>query len=138
MAAGSEDRRMWDLLLLNPSYSWHSVIAPLYAACGLGILAFLWAAFRRLRVARFLILGFGCWAAAAGLDFIEGLESADRFYDWVQDSLAAGQRRYLVTHTFKVFEEVLEMLGTTLLWVGFLNYLAHVLKGHRLKFDLAE
>ncbi len=41
--------------------------------------------------------------------------------------------KYFVTHTFKVVEEVLEMLGTTLLWVGFMHYVAAAADGVKLK-----
>jgi hypothetical protein len=41
---------------------------------------------------------------------------------------------YTVTHSFMVIEEVLEMPGTTILWVGFLNYFSYVSDG--MKFQL--
>ena len=122
-------------LLQNPSFSWHTFIAPIFALCGLGIAVFLWMAFWQLNLIRYLVLGFGCWIVSQGLDFIEGLGKIDDFYKSIQDLLSI-ERYYLVTHTFKVVEEVLEMLGTTLLWVGFLHYFAVVSNG--LKFQLTQ
>jgi hypothetical protein len=127
-----------ELLLQNPSYAWHGLIAPLYALCGLGIAVFLWSPFWRLKLTRYLILGLGCWAVAQGMDFVEGLDSVDTVYDRVQEWLGGETRRYAVTHTFKVVEEVLEMLGTTLLWMGFLSYLADVADGLELRFRRAR
>lgn len=108
-------------LLKNPSFSWHTFIAPAFALIGLAILAFLWKAFWRLSLTRYLILGYGCWAIAQGIDFIEGLEGIDHYYTSIQEGLDI-ERKYGVTHSLKVIEEVLEMFGTTLLWVGFLLY----------------
>jgi len=122
-----------DVFLSNPSFSWHTFIAPFYALCCLAIAAFVGLAFWRRRLAHFLVLGFGCWAVAQGIDFVEGLDEAEDLYDWFQDTLAV-ERRYGVTHTMKVVEEMLEMFGTTLLWVGFLHYLAGLLGGRTYRF----
>jgi len=119
-------------LLKNPSFSWHTFIAPVFALCGLGIVAFLWTAFWRLNLARYLVLGFGCWVMAQSLDFIEGLDNIDDFYDSIKEYLSI-KRSYGVPHTFKVVEEVLEMFGTTLLWVGFLHYFATVANGLQIR-----
>jgi len=121
--------------LKNPSFPWHTFIAPFFALCGLGILVFLSATFWRLNLIHYLVLGFGCWAIAQSLDFIEGLDEAEQLYEWIQESLDI-KREYAVTHTFKVVEEVLEMFGTTLLWIGFLHYFAHV--GNGLQFKLVQ
>jgi hypothetical protein len=121
-------------LLKNPSYSWHTFIAPFFALCGLGIAIFLWAAFWRLNLICYLILGFGCWIIAQGIDFTEGLDDIDRFYEWVQESLNI-EHKYGVSHTFKVVEEVLEMFGTTLLWIGFLYYFANISNGLQIKMN---
>jgi hypothetical protein len=119
-------------LLKNPSFSWHTFIAPVFALCGLAIVAFLWTDFWRLNLARYLVLGFGCWAIAQSLDFIEGLDNIDDFYDSIKEYLSI-KRSYGVPHTFKVVEEVLEMLGTTLLWLGFLHYFATVANGLQIR-----
>jgi hypothetical protein len=103
----------------------------LFILCGLAITAFLWSAFWHRRLLHWLILGFGCWVIAQSLDFIEGLENAEELYGSIKDALDI-ERMYGVTHTFKLAEEVLEMVCTTLLWVGFLHYLAQVADGVQL------
>jgi len=119
-------------LLKNPSFAWHTFIAPFFAVCGLLIAIFLWTAFWQHNLTRYLVLGFGCWIIAQGIDFTEGLENIDDFYLYLKDSLGI-EEKYGVSHTFKVIEEELEMLGTTLLWVGFLHYFANIANGVQIK-----
>lgn len=134
MATKNTDEPSWfvGLLLKNPSFAWHTFMAPLFALCGLGIVIFLWMSFWRLKLTRYLVLGFGCWTIAQGLDFIEGLKNIDDFYDSIKAYFSI-ERKYGVTHTFKAIEEVLEMFGTTLLWVGFLRYFAEVSHGQQIR-----
>ncbi|MBY4676518.1 hypothetical protein [Marinobacterium arenosum] len=119
------------LLLENPSYSWFTFIAPTFAVCALVALVFLWCAFRPLGLTRYLVDGFGILALSQGLDFIEGLDAMERAYDDLQQHFAI-ERRYAVSHSFRVFEEVLEMLGTLMIWLGLLCYLAIQCDGRRL------
>jgi hypothetical protein len=130
---GDDEGAIIGTLMKNPSFSWHTFIAPVFALCGLAIALFLWMEFWKLNLFRYLFLGFGCWIVAQSLDFVEGLDDIETYYKSVQDYFSI-ERAYLVSHTFKVVEEYLEMLGTTLLWVGFLSYFAHVADG--LKFEL--
>ncbi|PCJ49767.1 MAG: hypothetical protein COA74_04780 [Gammaproteobacteria bacterium] len=132
----SEQGRVVSALLTNPSYSWHTFIAPFFALCGLVIALFLWKEFWHLNLFRYLVLGFGCWIVAQSLDFIEGLDDIEQFYRSVQDYFSI-ESYYLVTHTFKVVEEELEMLGTTILWVGFLKYFAFASDGLRVRLTEA-
>ena len=134
-SGNSEQGDVVGLLLQNPSFSWHTFIAPIFALCGLAIALFLWMEFWKLNLFRYLFLGFGCWIVAQSLDFVEGLDEVDTYYKLVQDYFEI-ERAYFVSHTFKVVEEFLEMLGTTLLWIGFLSYFAYVADG--LKFKLVE
>jgi len=132
---GSEEQGpLLSFFLNNPSFSWHTFIAPVFAVCGLMIALFLWLAFWRLNLVRYLVVGFGCWIVAQSIDFLEGLKDIDVVYASVQEYYAI-EDIYLVTHTFKVVEEVLEMLGTTLLWVGFLYYFAAVSDGIKIKLE---
>ncbi len=124
--------------LKNPSYDWHTFMVPVFALFGVGITVFLWTRFRRFNLFRYLFFGFACWVISQGLDYIEGLYVEDipqieSFYMKVKRMLAIKQE-YGVTHLFKVVEEVLEMFGTTLLWIGFLKYFAEV--AHGLTFHL--
>jgi len=121
-----------EFLLKNPSFPWHTLIAPIFALCGLMITVFLWTTFWQLKLTRYLILGFGCWIIAQGIDFIEGLEKVDEYYKMIQERFEI-EEKYAVSHTFKVVEEVLEMFGTTLLWIGFLHYFTRVSHGIQIK-----
>lgn len=132
--AGIDDDGSDDAVRFNPSFSWHTFIAPVYALFSLGILALVGLSFWRRRLLPYLVIGFGCWAVAQGIDFVEGLDTAEQLYDWGQDTFGV-ERRYGVTHTVKVVEEILEMLGTTFLWIGFLHYLAGVLDGRAVRFS---
>jgi hypothetical protein len=134
LAGKGDNTAVTEMLLRNPSFSWHTFIAPVFALCGLGILAFLWRSFWRLGLIHFLVLGFGCWAVAQGIDFIEGLDRVADLHLWLEEAFGADSR-YGVTHSLKVIEEVLEMLGTTLLWTGFLKYLAVAADGLNLRLD---
>ncbi|MDM8559039.1 hypothetical protein [Candidatus Parabeggiatoa sp. HSG14] len=138
MATKDSDEQGWFIgfFLKNPSFSWHTFIAPMFAVCGLGITIFLWMAFWRLNLIRYLVLGFGCWIVAQSIDFIEGLDDIDTFYNSIKDYFSI-ERKYFVTHTFKVVEEVLEMFGTTLLWIGFLHYFAIVANGLQIQLTQA-
>ena len=120
------------LFLKNPSYNWHTFMTPLFALCGLGITVFLWTAFRQTKLFSYLFLGFGCWVVAQAIDYMEGLDQIESLYKGIQETLAI-KRKYGVTHTFKVVEEVLEMFGTTLLWIGFLRYFAMVADGFQIQ-----
>lgn len=118
----------------SASFSWHTVIAPFYALCCLAIAAFAAAAFWRRGLLMYLVFGFGLWAVAQGIDFIEGLDEVEDLYDWLQQTLGV-ERRYGVTHAMKVTEEMMEMFGTTLLWVGFLHYLGQAADGLGMRFN---
>ena len=120
------------LLLKNPSYNWHTFMTPIFALCGLGITVFLWRAFRQTKLFFYLFLGFGCWAVAQAIDYMEGLDQTESVYRVIQEAFAI-KREYGVTHTFKVVEEVLEMFGTTLLWIGFLRYFAKITDGFQIQ-----
>lgn len=131
--------------LRNPSYNWHTFMMPIFAFCGLIITVFLWKNFRRFNLFRYVFLGFGCWAISQCLDYIEGLNVEDfphieSFYRGVQKTFAI-QRKSGITHLLRVVEEVLEMFGTTLLWIGFLKYfarIAHGLKIHLLGIKMSD
>lgn len=102
-----------------PSYPWHLVYAPIFA----GALCFLfWFLWRRLKTGlekKVFVLALACWGVAEGIDFIEGLEGV---FQSVAQKLNV--RNYTVSHLALMTEEFLEMLGMTLLWILFLNYLS--------------
>lgn len=111
-----------------PSYNWQTYVMPLFAAVGVFLLVFVWKRMGRYDLRRYMILGLSVFVLAIGLDFLEGM---DGLYDGWADRLKV--REYTVSHYFKVTEETLEMVGTTLFLVGFLKYLARVSDGLRIE-----
>jgi hypothetical protein len=118
-----------------PSYTWHVLFLPPFAALGLYLLLFLW---KRLGTegARVLLLGaMACLAGAVGLDFLEGLDadhsknpyqSVVHLYpcldDWSERRFGAPADESL-RHFSKSLEETLEMVAMSLLWFVLLGHL---------------
>lgn len=109
-----------------PSYVWQAVFLPLLSAFAVFVLLFVYRELKtradRLLVVAALIL----LAVAVAVDFTEGLEIDHalnvqgylvRNSGWTQDSLR---------HYAKSFEEFIEMLAMTLLWVALLRHLVRV------------
>lgn len=122
---GSAVRRVTDSPLFDvfPTYAWQLVFAPLFGGGGLFMVVFLW---RRLERALWLGIcaALACFVVAVGLDFVEGMDGA-----FENMARASGLRTYTVSHGFKVTEELLEMLGTTLFLTTFAHQLAASLRG---------
>ena len=120
-----------------PSYTWHLVFLPIFAALGVFASIFLWTELKATYARTLLIVAFSCLALAVLLDFAEGL---DRYHPWsVYGWLAEdrdlhawalqhfGRSAYdTLRHFGKAIEEFLEMLAITLLWFLFLRHLAIV------------
>lgn len=100
-----------------PSHPWLIFMGPIFALMGLFMFLFLWHAFMERALRWYLLVGLGCYAVALGLDFVEGLEDRQRLI---------GQLLFLshatATHLLKSLEEFLELIGTSLLLVGFLKH----------------
>ncbi len=107
------------LLELFPSYPWQVVFAPFLVATGLLLLyVIFWeTAERRSQLA--VLVGLGCLVLAVGLDFVEGLQEAGNVY--LGGFL--GRNNTDVIHYLKATEELIEMLGMTLLYLGFASNL---------------
>ena len=117
-----------------PSYVWQVVFLPLLSAFAVFVLFFVYRelevrADRLLVVASLFLL-----VLAVALDFTEGLDiehalNAQRFlvegFGWPQNG---------VRHYAKAFEEFIEMLAMTLLWVALLRHLVRV--APRMGFNL--
>lgn len=106
-----------------PSYPWQFILLPIFATIGVLMLIFLWRTLKPAASRSILVLAMGCFVAAVGLDFVEGLDPdhpwnlAEMLSDrWVHDSGA-------VRHFSKSLEEFLEMVGMTLLWSLFVRHL---------------
>jgi hypothetical protein len=92
------------LLEALPAYAWHVLFGPVFGALGLYAVLFLW---RELGPGRAPALaGITCLVLAIVLDVLDGL-----------DLIGSG------LHEVRVFEELVEMLGFTLLWTTFLGHL---------------
>jgi hypothetical protein len=92
------------VLALFPTYMWHLMFGPLFAALGLFMLVFL---LRELRDSRPLVLvGMMCLVGAVGFDVLDGM-------DMIVQHL----------HIVRIAEEVIEMFGFTVLWIAVLKHL---------------
>jgi hypothetical protein len=113
------------------SYYWITFLGPIFVALGIFMVAFLWRAFGRYRLRRYLLLGPGLYAAAIGLDFAEGLGGV---HEWIAERYDVALRD--VEHYFIATEEYIEMVGSTVILFAFLMYLAHATHGLRVTLSL--
>jgi hypothetical protein len=133
------------VLDLFPSYRWQLVFLPLFGLLGLFALVFLWRELGRRSSRVLLIAAIACFAAAVGLDFVEGLPD-----DHPWNVLARLAARYApdavwfgryepgldtVYHLVRIVEEVLEMLANTLVWVAILRVAADRVTLLRVRFE---
>ena len=106
-----------------PSYSWQLVLMPFFALFGLYMFLFLW---HELGPGEFkwFVAGLACYAAAVGLDFIEGFDHNGNVWN-IYPGMAkmCGLDPPTVRHLLQSLEEFLEMLGTTAFLGLFLNHL---------------
>ena len=135
--AGRFDESGGRLLRLFPSYPWHLLFVPLFAAAGLFAAVFLVRQSSRAKARVLVLASLALLGLAVGLDFLEGL---DRQHPWNPHSrlvaafdleesserLFRKSPHFIVRHVAKTFEEFLEMLANTLLWSVFLGHLLEV------------
>jgi hypothetical protein len=111
------------LLEFFPSYPWQALLLPFFAGMGLFLLLFLWRKLDPPSSRIVVVAALGLFAAAVGLDFIEGL---DESHPWnLHTSIEARfhvRDSYTIRHFAKSLEEFLEMLGITLLWSTFVKH----------------
>jgi hypothetical protein len=130
---------------LFPSYTWQLVYLPAFGLLGMFTLFFLWSELRPKYSRLMVFCGIGCYVVAVGMDFFEGLDPEHRYnpYRWLADNVEATQfarERFHQTafesyrHFSKVFEEALEMFGTTLLWMAILRHWLTDFDGLRIRF----
>jgi hypothetical protein len=135
VAAGSLAEPTTPLLGWFPSYGWQLALGPVFLGVGLFMVVFLWRQFANTGFFVLVVVGLGLMALAVGLDFIEGL---DRSHPWnlhVSMEHRFELDSHSVRHFSKSFEEFLEMLGTTLLWIAFLGHLMARLPVVQLRFN---
>jgi len=128
-----------------PSYTWHVLFLPPFAALGLYLLLFLWRKLGRTRPRLLLVTAMVSLAAAIALDFFEGLEEehpANVYAAAVSryPSLdARSERRFgpaaeeTLRHFSKSIEETLEMGAMSILWFVLLGHLGSVARDVRLR-----
>ncbi|WP_136080300.1 hypothetical protein [Pontiella desulfatans] len=118
--------------IFKQSYSWHTYLAPLYSIVVAAIALFSWKPLKKAGALLYFLLGLTCWATSQALDYLEGLRGARDAYIAIGNALHFSHPSY-VSHLSKLVEEVLEMLGTTLIWVAFLHYLGLVAQGKTIR-----
>jgi len=116
-----EPSSLFKLVSKFPSFYWIMLLGPFFILMGLFMLIFLWNELKGIKLRKFVFIALVFFAIAILLDFIEGIDETYRMMENM-----AGMTEPFVTHFIQLVEEVLEMLGTTLLWYVFLNYLAHL------------
>jgi hypothetical protein len=132
------------VLEVFPSYRWQLVFMPVFACMGLFIFVFLLRQLRGWQPKATVLFALGCLATAVFIDFFEGLQPDHPLNPytaiastWHLDYWTArsfGETPYgTLLHLSKSFEECLEMFAMTLLLVVFLQHLARVADGLRLR-----
>jgi hypothetical protein len=128
-----------------PSYTWHLVFLPIFAAVGVFAFVFLWMELSTTDARMLLVIAFSCLAIAVLLDFVEGLDRFHRWnvYGWLAQDRAFeswalqgfGRSAYdTLRHLGRAIEEFFEMLAITLLWFLFLRQLAVVANNSTVRF----
>ncbi|NND60494.1 MAG: hypothetical protein HKN49_09530 [Gammaproteobacteria bacterium] len=137
------------VLDIFPSYPWQVIFLPIFGSFGLFMLVFLWRELRARALRLLVLAGIGCFVAAVGLDFVEGLDEEHPLNlnsmvaelpgvdDYTRDRF--NRRGYTaVRHFQKSLEETLEMFGMTLLWIAFLRHWMMLAPNLRLTFNRRE
>jgi hypothetical protein len=128
-----------------PSYAWQIVVLPLFVVLGLFALLFLWRELDSHRARVAVVVALACFAAAVGLDFVEGLDEDHpwnlytRLTEWIDfgdyTEYRFGNTAFdTLRHFSKSIEEFLEMFGGTLLWLVFLHRLTQLAPTSRIRF----
>ena len=113
----SSDSADSNWLDLYPSYPWQVIFAPILAAAGGVVLAFLWKEMPTAIERASIVAALTCLSVAVALDFVEGLADG---YSWLVDNFEI--RLVTVKHFAKAIEESMEMFGMTLFLVTFLRH----------------
>jgi hypothetical protein len=118
------------LMDAHPSYSWHVVLGPVFAAIGVFLLLFVWRALQSPVLKMLFLAGLACLVVAQGMDVLEGIDAVVEYL-----ARLFSVSNYTVRHFAKSAEEFLEMLGQTLLLITFLRHLGQVGEGWRIEFQ---
>lgn len=119
-----------------PSYVWQLVFLPIFGAFGLFMLWFLNSELG-VTFDKLLVLGaIGLLVVAVVADFFEGINTAGHplnLYGQMADLWQLPNDTIL--HYSKSFEEFLEMLSMSILWLVFLRHLVHIGPNLEIHFD---
>lgn len=121
----------YEKLKTYPSYAWQVIFVPIFSVLTLFMIYFLWKKLKDFKMRKYLILAGVCYGIAAGLDFFDGLYNSAYI---LKALLPFKIDRTAVTHFLRIIEEMLEMFGTTVFWLIFLNYLSDLIKNSRVLF----
>jgi len=104
------------------TYKWIYVFVPLFALFGLFMLVFLFRELGRWRYRLVMVLAFGFWVLAVGLDAWEG---AGLPYEAAKEMTGLAKVKF--RHAVMLAEEMMELLGSTLFLYLFLRRARDVL-----------
>lgn len=113
-----------------PSFAWQLFIAPLLAVGLLFSVLFSWLQSRAGSSRVWIVVAVACFGLSQGLDFLEGIDSLESTYESLAEEFDV--RVYVVTHTLKLIEEYLEMVGTTGFLAAFLAIVTELAEGRTL------
>jgi len=113
------------------SYPWQMLLAPVFAAMGIFLLAFLFFELKLAADRARIACALACFAVAVSMDFVEGMDDG---YAYLVDNYNWDEKT--VRHFSKSLEEFIEMVGMTLFLVTFLGRIARM--GRELIFRFRE
>ena len=114
-----------------PSYTWQMIFGPFFMAMGIFLLWFLWKELSSQKLRDLLLVAICLYVLAVGLDFVEGLDNKP--YEGIAGFFSTEDFR--IKHMSKVFEEFLEMFGTTIFLIVFLKYLFRLSQEWRINIE---
>ncbi len=120
---GEDGATLTELQALFPSYDWQLVVLPVFVACGVFMLWFLYRRMRERTSLLMLVAAVGCMGSAVVIDFFEGLgdEHPWNVLEYLRARFDASD--YTVSHFARSLEEFLEMCGISLLLALFTRQL---------------
>lgn len=113
-----------------PSYAWQFVFGPIVVVAGLFVVTFLLKQLPSTELKILILIAFGFFAVAMGIDFVEGMEN--EVTDRVAEFFSTYPAR--AVHFSKSVEEFLEMSGTTIFLFVFLKTLMSLTPSLKFEF----
>lgn len=118
-----------------PSYTWQLVFLPMFATFGVFILWFLNKELQFVRDKLMVVAAIGLFVLAVTADFFEGIEGQHplNLQSWI--STTWDLNIDAIYHYSQSFEEFIEMLAISFLWVVFLRHLVSIAPEIQLRFQ---